>query len=107
MYTQIDRNAVSRGDDLAVLQIEPGGGQLFLQRHAFELRFGQLGAYFFLVLLDMLLQLQAGLDNALLHPTAFAEVFGQLLLHLRQLPLVLHQPIARDVAVFRQWRQIA
>ena len=46
-------------------------------------------------------------EDALLHPPAFAGVFGQLLLHLRQLTLVFHQAVARDVAVVRQGLKIA
>ena len=107
VHTEVDRHAIGGGEDLAVLQIETGGGQLFGQCHAFQLRIGQLRTHFLLVFLAVLLQLQARFKDALLHAPAFTGVFRQLLLHLRQLPLVVHQAVARDVAVVGQRLQIA
>ena len=80
------------GDDFAVLQVETGGGQLLLKGHALELRIGQLRAHFFLVFLDVLLQLQARFEDALLHPAAFTGVLGPFQHHLRKQPQVNHPP---------------
>ena len=77
------------------------------QRDAFELRLGQLRTDFLLIFLAVLLQFQARLKNALLDTPAFTGVFRQLLLDLRELALIFHQAVARDVAVVGQRLQVA
>ncbi len=80
---------------------------MLLQGLGLELGFGQLAAHLFLVLLAVLLQLEPGFEDALLHSPAFPGVLRQFLLHLGQLALIFQQAIARDVAVVRQRLQVA
>ncbi|MCY1404666.1 hypothetical protein D9M71_198810 [compost metagenome] len=102
MHAEVDRDAVGRGKNLAVLQVETSRGQLLLQGHAFQLRLGQLAAHLFLVFLAALLQVEPRLDDALLKPCAIAAVLRQVTLDLGQLPLILQQAVARNVTLAGQ-----